>query len=314
MMVRSLVDEVVRRRLWPIPLVALLVAIAAPLLFMKSAPPVAPADTAVPATAAPGLLPAKAQKLLAPTDSAVKPHKRSTLKRQDPFEPPSSGVKSASTSATAADGTPKVAEQTAIPVVITAADGTTSKGTANVPSSAKSSTTKKSTTKKAKKATTPKVTTPATNVATAPKAGTAVDVRFAERKDSILRVRVPRLQTFRAGGVVAAMFVGYSSKRNAAVFAVAPSTLVRGIKCRKVDGVCRYVDIPEGKYARLTLRGKDGSIVTRRLDVVRVRHLEAAGTSHASMRMTSVSAAQCLLKRLLKLPVIAPSISTDACD
>ncbi|MEA2219612.1 MAG: hypothetical protein QOJ35_2238 [Solirubrobacteraceae bacterium] len=318
-MVRSLVDEVVRRRLWPIPVVALLIAIAAPLLFMKSAPPAEPASTLAPPPAAAGKLPATAQQLLTTSDAAVEAHKRSTRKRQDPFQAPASAAKPASAAAAAAGGVVKASQQTAIPVVITSSNGSTSTGTAS-PGTAKSSTpattTKKTTTtkSKAKPATTPKRTVPATtSVAATEKPGVAVDVRFAERKGSILRLRVPRLQTFQAGGMVAAMFVGYSQARNAAVFAVAPSTLVRGITCRKVHGVCRYVDIPAGSYARLTLRGRDGSIVSRRLDVARIRHLPRAGTTHAAMRRTSLSAATCLLKRLLKLPAIAPSISTDAC-
>jgi hypothetical protein len=316
MMVRSLVDEVVRRRLWPIPLVALLIAIAAPLLFMKSAPPAEPAGALTPPAAAPGALPANAQKLLSTSDAAVKPHKRSARKRQDPFQAPASAAKPASTSTPTAGGAAKTAQQTAIPVVITNSNGSTSTATAS-PSTATSSTTKKATTttSKPKQTTTPKSTVPATTNVVAPaKPGTAVDVRFAERQGTILRLRVPRLQTFQAGGMVAAMFVGYSAKRNAAVFAVAPSTQVRGVRCRKVGGVCRYLDIPEGSYARLTLLGKDGSVVRRRLDVVRIRHLERAGTSHASMRVTSLPAATCLLKRLLKLPVISPSISTDDCE
>ena len=81
MMLRSLVDEVVRRRLWPIPLVALLVAIAAPLLFMKSAPPAAPAAPRRPPAAAPGKLPTKraAAARRRATRRSV-PRKRSTRK------------------------------------------------------------------------------------------------------------------------------------------------------------------------------------------------------------------------------------------
>ena len=37
-MLRNMLQEIVRRRLWPIPLVAVLVIIAAPVLLMKSAP------------------------------------------------------------------------------------------------------------------------------------------------------------------------------------------------------------------------------------------------------------------------------------
>jgi hypothetical protein len=60
MMLRTLLDEVMRRRLWPIPLVAVLVAVAAPLLFLKSAPQDAPpASLAAPAMAPAGKLPAR---------------------------------------------------------------------------------------------------------------------------------------------------------------------------------------------------------------------------------------------------------------
>ena len=128
------------------------------------------------------------------------------------------------------------------------------------------------------------------------------------------RYRVPRLQTFRAGGKVAAMFVGYSATRNAAVFAVAPSTKVSGVKCREVKNVCRYVDLPAGAHARLTLLGEDGKIVSRRLDVTRIRHLPKVAGSTASARMTTLPAAKCLLKSLLALSASAPSISTDSCE
>ncbi len=111
---------------------------------------------------------------------------------------------------------------------------------------------------------------------------TYVDVRFGERMGTMMRYRVPRLQTFRAGGKVAAMFVGYSAIRNAAVFAVAPSTKVSGVKCREVKNVCRYVDLPTGAHARLTLRGEDGKTVSRRLDVMRIRHLPKVAGSTAS--------------------------------
>jgi hypothetical protein len=141
---------------------------------------------------------------------------------------------------------------------------------------------------------------------------TYVDVRFGARQNTYVRYRVPRLQTFRAGGRIAAMFVGYSSKRNVAVFAVAPSTQVKGdVECRTIKGVCRYVDIPAGKYARLVLRDLDGKAVSRRLDVVSIRTL--AGNEDAAPRENALGTATCLLKGLLKLTPYAPSIASDAC-
>jgi hypothetical protein len=309
MMLRSLVDEVVRRRLWPIPLLAVLVAVAAPVLFMKSAPEGAPAANAAPPPAAPGALPAPASKLLATTDSAVISHKRSKRKGQDPFAPPASAAQAEKKGA--ATATPA-----AVPVVVKNANGSTSTATI-APSTGKTTkVTRKTSAKKKKKVTTPKVTTPkvTTPKVTTPAAPvTYVDVRFGAHKDTMLRYRVPRLQTFQAGRRVAAMFVGYSETRNAATFAVAPSTQVKGMACRKVNGVCRYVDIPAGGYARLVLQAEDGSLISRRLDVVNIRHL-TADSSGASARTTSLPAANCLLHGLLKLTPIAHSIPADACD
>lgn len=315
-MLRSLVDEVVRRRLWPIPLVAVLVAIAAPVLFMKSGPANAPASA--PPAAAPGSLPGTAEKLLTTSDKAVIPHKRSTRKAEDPFAPPASAAKAAK--AAASGSAPATKASTSVPVVIKNADGSTSTATispstGSVKTTKKSTTSKKKTTKKStakKTTTTPQVTPPPAPVTTN---ATYVDVRFGKKAGTMTRYRVPRLQTFKAGRRVAAMFVGYSQTRNAAVFAVAPSTQVKGVTCRKVNGVCRYVDIPAGSYARLVLQAEDGTLISRRLDVVSIRHLtvpEAA--SGTAPRVTSLPAATCLLKNLLKLPASLPAIPADACD
>jgi hypothetical protein len=318
MMLRSLVDEVVRRRLWPIPLVALLVAIAAPLMFMKAAPTNAP--TGAPPLATPTSEPASVRGLL---DSSDKPRgtKRSKRKAQDPFAPPASSTAAASASAgTASSGATSSAQS--VPVVIKNADGSTSTatiapstGTTKSTGSTKTTKTTKAKSTAPKTTTTPKITVPkvTTSSAAATSKVTYVDVRFGERMGTMTRFRVPRLQTFRAGGKVAAMFVGYSAVRNAAVFAVAPSTRITGVTCREVKHVCRYVDLPAGAHARLTLRGENGSAVSRRLDVVRIRHLLKVTGSKASARMTTMTAAKCLLKGLLALPVTAPSISTDSC-
>lgn len=319
-MLRSLVDEVVRRRLWPIPLVALLVAVAAPLLFMKSAP--TNATTAPPAAPAPQSLPGGNP--VPATDREAVSKKPSKRKAKDPFAPPSgSASKSSATAASAgsaSSGTTSSAQ--AVPVVITNANGTTSTATIapSTSSSAKSSTSKSRSKTKAKSSTskpkTPSVTVPKATSSTSakPSSATYVDVQFGERMGTMTRYRVPRLQTFRAGGKVAAMFVGYSVTRNAAVFAVAPSTTVRGVTCREVKGVCRYVDLPNGAHARLALRGADGELVSRRLEVVNIRRLPKVAGSTASARMTTLPAAKCLLKSLLALSASAPSIATDSCE
>ncbi|MEY2441494.1 MAG: hypothetical protein QOJ46_920, partial [bacterium] len=147
---------------------------------------------------------------------------------------------------------------------------------------------------------------------------TYVDVRFGKALPSKVRRRVARMETFRAGGKVAAIFVKYSPSRNKAVFAVAPSTKVKGdVKCRRKAGACRYVDLGEGQHVRLSMRAADGSIVSRRLDVVRI-HRAAAPTATATAPATAplstpLAEAKCLLKQLLTLSPILPSISVDAC-
>ena len=313
-MLRSLIGEVVRRRLWPIPLAAILIAVAAPLLFMKSAPVDVPADAA-PAAAAPGELSTRAQRLVATSDQAVASRKRSQRRSQDPFAPPASATKAKD----AAAGAPPAAAPAATgsgaagAVVIKNSDGSST----TMPATKQPATSKKKKTSMAKKKQAPaakKKIAPKPTPAPTPATVTYVDVRFGERKDTGLRHRVPRLQTFRAGGKVAAVFVKYSPAHDKAVFAIAPSTYVSGdVKCRKVNGVCRYVDIPEGEHVRLTLRGEDGRVVSRRLDVVRIRKMPLAGNESAARRTTPLADATCLLKGLLKLPVTLPSISVDAC-
>jgi hypothetical protein len=318
MMLRNLVNEVVSRRMWPIPLVAIVVAVAAPLLFMKSAGE--PVGTTPPPMAQPGNLPAGAERLVSTQDKTAAKPSKAKHKSQDPFAPPKSAQPKGEPPAPATGATASTAAtgSTANGVVIQNSDGSSS--TMPVPASTtrasapKASTTKsnptKSTTQTTKPKTTPKATTPTVTVPQ--ETTTYVDVRFGARQNTYLRYRVPRLQTFRAGGRIAAMFVGYSSKRNVAVFAVAPSTKIKGdVECRTIKGVCRYVDLPEGKYVRLVLRGVDGDLVSRRLDVVNIRTL--AGKEDTFPRENPLETATCLLKGLLKLTPNVPSIASDAC-
>ena len=101
-MLRNLLDEVVRRRLWPIPLVAVLVAVAAPLLFLKPAPPDAPlASMAAPPVAPAAELPARAQRLLTGSDAGAADERGPRSRKSDPFQAPSS--RSDSTSASGSD-------------------------------------------------------------------------------------------------------------------------------------------------------------------------------------------------------------------
>lgn len=306
-MVRGLVEEVLRRRLWPVPLVAVLVAVAAPVLFLKPAATNLPAAGAPPPAPAEGKLPARAGGLLDSSQKAATPRHRLKRKGQDPFAPPSSGARSTAAPATAAAAKGVAARPKAIPVVITNANG-------SAPAAAAPTTT--TTAKAPARRTTAQRTTTTTRapVAAVVRTVTYVDMRFAGQMGGMLRYRVPRLQALRAGGKVVAMFVKYSPARHRAVFAIAPSTKVTGeVTCRTVLGVCRYVDIPAGSYARLTLRGEDGARVSRRLDVVSIRHMPLKGNASASPRSTTLATATCLVKRLLALPAIVPSISSDAC-
>jgi hypothetical protein len=268
MMLRDVLDEIVRRRLWPIPVIAIAVALAVPMLFLKSAPQ----DVPAPAAAVPSAqldLPARAQRLLASTDASAIARRRLSRAARDPFRAPASsgkksagagGRKSSSSSTTKAKTTSSSSSKQAEPVavVIKNADGTT-----------------------------PAASTPAASTPAAPPSGGAgatstprsseasstpkVDMRFGAEKDSPIQREIPRLKSFKVRGKVAVVFVKYSPSRHKAIFAIDPSTTVRGaIHCRRIDGLCRYVDIPAGRYARLIFVNDDGSRVSRRLDVVRV--------------------------------------------
>jgi len=292
-MLRNLLDEVRRRHLWPIPVIALLVAVAAPLLFLKSAPPDAPlASAPAPAAAPAGQLPARA--LLATSDTR-KRAARERSRKADPFQGPSSGGSKTAEKKTSSDKKKTDTGPEPVPVVITNPDGT-------APA-------------------TP--TTPATP--TAPIGGgdaptkvipetrpMLVNVRFGARIPAPLSPVIPRLQTFNAGGRVVAIFVKYSPTRDKAVFAIAPDSLLSGdIDCRRKDGVCRYVDIPAGKGVRLTVTTSSGTLVTRRLDVVSINpHPDPSATSGVSPAPVN---GPCLLGKLLTLSPGDASLATDAC-
>jgi hypothetical protein len=249
---------VVRRRLWPILALAIVVAVAAPLLFMKSAPSGAPDASAAPPPAAPGKLPASAEKLVTTSDKVATPRHKSTGAGKDPFAPPASAVKAAaaaaapakpaaSSAAKSTDTTAKKASTKPIPVVIT--DGSGSSSTVS----------------------NTKTTHRKTTTAAVPVDVDTVDVRFGEKSGTKVRRGLKELKTLKVDGKVAAVFVKWSPNRKKAVFAIPASTIVSGdVDCRRKEGVCRYVDIPVGKYARLTwLTADGGSYVTRRLDVIR---------------------------------------------
>jgi hypothetical protein len=262
MMLRDVLDEIVRRRLWPIPAIAIAVALAVPLLFLKSAPKDAPA----PAAAVPSAqldLPARAERLLASTDASATARRRLPRTARDPFRAPASnGTKSGGAGAKKSSSAKKAAAATSasgpkpgepVPVIIKNAEGTTP--AASAPAAAPSAGDSRT----------------AAPRSSEPYSHPTVDMRFGAGKDSPIHRRIPRLKSFEVGGKIAVVFVKYSHSRHKAVFAIDPSTTVRGdVDCRRIDGLCRYVDIPAGKYARLTFVNDGGSRVGRRLDVVRV--------------------------------------------
>ncbi len=291
-MLRNLLDEVRRRHLWPIPVIAVLVAVAAPLLFLKSAPSDAPlASAPAPAAAPAGQLPARA--LLATSDTR-KRAARERSRKADPFQGPSSGgVKTAEKASSDKKDTSTTPEP--VPVVITNPDGTapatpTTPATPTAPIGGGDAPTK-----------------------VIPQTGPmVVNVRFGARIPAPLSPLVPRLQTFDAGGRIVAIFVKYSPARDKAVFAIAPDSLLSGdVDCRRKEGVCRYVDIPAGKGVRLTVTTSSGTLVTRRLDVVSIDPLpDASATSGVSPAPANGS---CLLGKLLALSPGDASLATDAC-
>lgn len=321
-MLRSLVDEMVRRRLWPIMLVALLAIIAAPLLFLKSAPDDAPAASEAPPSAQPGELPAGAERLVTESDKATTPRDDASRPRQDPFAPPASAQasKDATASATPANA-PAQSESSGGAVrlpnaVITNPDGSKTTIETNKPSTGKK-TTPKSGSKPAPKPTpAPRPKSPSTSDTSF----ASVTVRFAKDQKSKARRGIPRLETFKAGDAVAAMFVKYSPARKQAVFAIAPTTRVSGdVKCQRVRGVCRYVNIPEGKHARLTVWTPKGRIINRRLDVVSIKTAAEVAASNipapaSRPTRTTVGEARCLVRFLLALPSFLPSIPADTCQ
>ena len=302
-MLRSLIQEIVRRRLWPVALVAVAVAAAAPLMFLKPASrDAAPVSAAAPAAAPAGKLPARAQRLIAAGDGPAAAARKPAGDAADPFQAPAShratqaDEKKNSPEEKKAAASAAVDPSKPVPVVITNADGTKPQEPSATPS-----------TEGPLAGTTP---VPAT---TAVKRAMAVDVRFGRQLPGSFHRAIPRGQTFVAGGRVIAIFVKYSPKRDKAVFAIAPSTLVTGdIECRRKQGLCRYVDIPAGSHARLTTTARDGSIVSRRLDVMRIA-ARPANLATAAAASEAAATGSCLLAKLLRRTVDDGPLSADGC-
>jgi hypothetical protein len=295
MMLRNLLDEMMRRRLLPVAALALLVLIAAPLLFLKGAPDGAPsADAAAPAPAQPAELPARAARLLAATDAdASRGGAKGTA--HDPFNPPAA-YRTAAEAAAAGSSTKSAATKRS------------SKGSVKlkqVPAVVKNQ---------------PPATSPRTPAA--PSTGSrssagarivSVDVRFGPKKDTKIRRAIPRYQPFYIHGKLVAVFMKYSPSRDKAVFAVAPGLHISGpVKCRVQDGACKYIDMKAGSHAWLTMITADRTVVSRRLDVVRTK----ARASSASTKATAASGrsqAACLLAKLVAMKPGDALVDRNAC-
>jgi hypothetical protein len=141
----------------------------------------------------------------------------------------------------------------------------------------------------------------------------AVDVRFAARANGRVHRAIPRLQPYFIHGQLAAVFVKYSPSRHKAVFAVAPGLVITGpVRCRRLDGVCRYLDIPAGSYARLTMVTPGRVVVKRRLDVVRITN-GGNGSATTATVANDRGEAVCLLAKLRAQKAGAAPIDRDAC-
>lgn len=303
-MLRSLLTDLVRSRLWPIPVLALLVVVAAPLLFLRSeARPVA--ANATPAAADP------ARPTLAGLPTMPRDTRRpKTGANDDPFQPPSGhraagdGEQKSSAASTSAPGADAPSSGSGpddpIPVVIQGGDGATPVSSAPAPPTSRGSGDRAA-------GGTPllraigRPTRPSGRPTALDARLAAIDVRFGELQGSRLRRDVPRLSLLRIWGRPAAIFVKYSPARDKAVFAVAPGTMITGpVRCRRKLGVCRYLDIPAGSYARLHVREADGTLVNRRLDVDAIRRRSHRAVLAASRRARSSARATCLLEQMLE--------------
>lgn len=298
-MFRTVLDEMMRRRLLPVAALAVLVAIIAPLLFLKGAPDDAPsANAAAPAAAEPAKLPARAARLLAANDGDASDG-ATKGSAQDPFNPPSSVRAAAAAAAKGGAATPAAKADTGkssgkasgattdpIPVVIKNDDKqASSKSNSTSPKRSTGSSTR----------------------------SIAVDIRFGAKKDSRLRRAIPTNKAFYIHGKLVAVFVKYSQSRKKAVFAVAPGVHISGPSSSRVTDNVRYVDIASGSHARLTLVTASKTVVSRRLDVVRAKSRTTSNTTKATAA-SSRSEAACLLGKLTAMKPGDPLVNRDACE
>ena len=306
---RNLIEEVRNRRVLAFAALGVLVALALPLLFLKSAPEGAPtANTAAPAPAKEAKLPARAARLLATSDQGAAGG-QAKGSAEDPFNPPASYMAAAAAAAAKGDAAatpaatqsggaaPKAAagggaSDKPVEVVVTNPDATPSTSPRGNGSGSRTSTPSRSLTAR----------------------NASVDIRYGPKANTRIRRAISRQKGFYIHGKLVAAFVKYSPSRKAAVFAVAPGVYISGeAKCRAQNGVCRYVDIPAGSHAWLTVALPSRTIVSRRLDVVRIKRRTASSRTRAASAGARSEAA-CLARKLVAMERGDALLHRDACQ
>lgn len=305
-MLRNLIGEVRNRQVLVLAGLGVLVALALPLLFLKGAPEGAPpANVAAPAAAEEAKLPPRAARLLATSDPGA-PGDRAKGSAQDPFAPPAS-YRAAAAAAAAKDGAPAPQPAKAAgPAPQASAGGSSNKPVEVVVTNPDSSPRTPSAERNGSSA--PRKRSSSLNASNA-----SVDIRFGPQRDTRIRRAIPRQRGLYIHGKLVAAFVKYSPARKAAVFAVAPGVYVSGaVKCRVQAGVCRYVDIPAGEHAWLTVATPSRTIVSRRLDVVRIKRRAPRSNTRAASA-SGRSEAACMTRKLVAMERGDALLHRDAC-
>ena len=300
-MLRNLIDEVRNRRILALAALGVLVALALPLLFLKSAPEGAPeANSAAPAAATEAKLPARAARLLATTDAGA-PGGHAKGSAQDPFAPPSSYRAAAAAAANGAGAAAKSSGDAGMSSAGTSSSATSTKPIPVVIQDDSSSPGRSSNSSNSRSR--PSSSSRSTSTL-------AVDVRFGKKKDSPIKRAIPRNKGFYIHGKLVAVFVKYSPSRKKAIFAVAPGLHISGPVSSRVTDNVRYVDIPAGSHAWLTMITANRTIVKRRLDVVRARSVRSAKAIPAALSAESA----CLLGKLTAMKPGDRFLDRDACE
>ena len=275
----------------------MLVAVVAPLLFLKGAPDGAPRPTR-PLRQPPRRPSCRRGPPACSPPPTPAPPAAATGTAQDPFSPPAA-FRAAAASAAAA-GTATTAKSSGDAARSTSS-GTTS--TKPIPVVIQNGSSSKKSPKSSK-------SSGNSNSSTAPASTQTVDIRFGKKKDSPIKRAIPRNKAFYIHGKLVAMFVKYSPNRKKAIFAVAPGVHISGPVSTRVSDNVRYVDVPVGSHARLTMITANRVIVKRRLDIVRARSVSRAKATPAAASAEGA----CLLGKLVAMKPGDRFLDRDACE